>query len=192
MPKIVQDKNVYHVAMQAVIERGYIGATTKQIAAAADISEVTLFRKYGSKAELIKKAIASIGQQFDFLSPIHYTGDVAADLLRVVQAYQETSAANGQFYFSVLLEIPRQPELAEAIDTPLAMIERLGELLTRYQTEGILAQENPVHAVAALLGPLIITNLMHNAAPDFPLPAIDLSQHVAHFLDGRRLPSIAS
>ena len=52
MPKVVEDEKIYSAAMQTVIERGYSGATTKQIAGAADISEVTLFRKYGSKAEI--------------------------------------------------------------------------------------------------------------------------------------------
>ena len=39
MPKIIDDEKVYRAAMQAVIERGYAGATTKQIAEAAGISE---------------------------------------------------------------------------------------------------------------------------------------------------------
>jgi len=57
MPKIVEDKTVYRAVLQTVFERGYAGATTKEMAAAADISEVTLFRKFGTKGQLGKQAL---------------------------------------------------------------------------------------------------------------------------------------
>ncbi|MEZ4519923.1 MAG: helix-turn-helix domain-containing protein [Chloroflexota bacterium] len=66
MPKIVDDETVFQAAMQAVMSRGYDGATTRQIAESAGISEVTLFRKYGSKSELIKRAFTAQGVHFDF------------------------------------------------------------------------------------------------------------------------------
>ena len=86
----------------------------------------------------------------------------------------------------LLLEVRRQPELSETISTSLDIINSLGKLLARYQSDGDLVQEHPLHAVAALLGPLMIINLMQNASPDLPLPAVDLPGHVRQFLDGRR------
>jgi AcrR family transcriptional regulator len=38
-------------------EHGYRGATTRRIAEAAGVNEVTLFRQFGSKAELIREAV---------------------------------------------------------------------------------------------------------------------------------------
>ena len=60
MPKIIDDEKVYQAALQVVIERGYARAKTKQIADAAGISEVTLFRKYENKAELIKQIFDAV------------------------------------------------------------------------------------------------------------------------------------
>ena len=187
MPKIVRDEDIYRAAIQVVIKRGYSGATTKQIAEAADISEVTLFRKYGNKAQLIKQAIAAVTGQIDLQTAAAYTGDVSADLLQVAQTYQASAEEIGQFIYTVLLEIPRHPELAESLDMPLGLIDRVGQLLARYQAEGILVQEHPLHAVAALWGPLMVTNIMRSAAPGVAPPPIDLAAHVARFLDGRRL-----
>ena len=187
MPKIVEDEKVYNAAIQTIIERGYSGATTKQMAEAADISEVTLFRKYGNKAVLIKQAIASIAKQIDFEAAARYTGDVAVDLLRVVEMYQGSAEKNGQFFYTILLEIPRHPELVDVIDTPLNMINCIGLLLARYQAEGVLKQEHPLHAVAGLLGPLMATNMIRGVKMDVPLPKSDLPGHVAHFLNGRYL-----
>lgn len=185
MPKIVSDEQVYTAAIEAVIEWGYSGATTKQIAEAADISEVTLFRKYGNKADLLKQAITAMADQMDFQSAARYTGDVAADLLRVVHMYQGSAVQNGQFIHTILLEIRRNPELNGVIDRPMSMINAIGQLIAQYQAQGVLKQEHPLNAVAGLLGPLISTNLLRGAVANMPIPPIDLSNHVACFLNGR-------
>lgn len=187
MPKIIQDEIVYRAAVQVVIERGYSGATTKSIAEVAGISEVSLFRKYGNKAQLTGQAIAVITDRIDLQSAVTYTGDVAVDLLRVVRAYQSSADEFGQFIYTVLMEIPRHPELADSLDMPLGLIGRVGQLLARYQTEGVLVQEHPLHAVAALWGPLMVTNIIRSAAPGIAPPQIDLEAHVAQFLGGRLL-----
>lgn len=192
MPKIISDEKIYRAVLETVIERGYMGATTKQMAEAAGINEVTLFRKYGNKAQLVKQAIIAIAEQIDLESTATYTGDVVADLLRVAQTYQGSAAEYGQFFYTVLLEVPRHPELAAALDMPFAMIGDIGKLLARYQAEGVLAQEHPLHAVAALWGPLMVTNIIQRALPGAAPPQIDLEAHIAHFLDGRCLQPAAS
>jgi AcrR family transcriptional regulator len=116
MPKIVADEQVFQATRQVVIERGYTGATTKQIAEMAHISEVTLFRKYGSKAELTRRAIEAMASEIDFETAAQYTGDVTADLQRVVQLYQEMADKHGQFFYLLLAEIPRHPELAALVN----------------------------------------------------------------------------
>ena len=188
MPKIIDDENVYRAAMQVVIERGYAGAKTKQIAEAAGISEVTLFRKYESKAELVKQAIIATAVQMDFTTGSRYTGDATADLERVVQAYQDLSAQHGQFITTLISEITRHPELGDLLDAPLQLMEGVAALLARYQAEGILQPELPLQAVAALLGPLMIANMIRQANASIALPPLDAARHVDLFLNGRRMP----
>lgn len=185
MPKIIEDEQIYEAALQAVIERGYSGATTKQIAEAANISEVTLFRKYGNKAELIRQAITAMTVQLDFASAAQYTGDVTADLLRVVELYQGSAKKNGQFIYTIMSEIGRNPDLAEVIGAPMNMMRNIGQLLARYQEEGILKVEPPMHALAGLLGPLIAMNMLRNAMDGGLMPPPDLVNHVTFFLNGR-------
>lgn len=185
MPKIIDDEQVFLVTLQTITERGYAGATTKQIAEAANMSEVTLFRKYGSKAELIKQAITAMAEQLNFESATQYTGDVSDDLRRVVEMYQDAAEEKGQFIYSIILEIQRYPELAEAIGTPVEMFSHIAQLIVRYQEEGVLKQEPPMQAMAGLLGPLIATNMIRNAVKGIPFPPPDLENHVACFLNGR-------
>lgn len=185
MPKIVEDETIYRATVQMVIERGYAGATTKQIAEAAGTSEVTLFRKYGNKAQLVKQAIAATLEQMDIESTTFYSGDAAADLLRVVQRYQETADKSGQFFAIAMTEMPRYPELADVLHKPLDVMSSIGALLARYQAEGVLRTEHPLHAVAALLGPLNSATMIRAASLEGALPPIDLHDHVALYLNGR-------
>lgn len=185
MPKIIDDENVYRAAMQIVIERGFARATTKQIAEAAGVSEVTLFRKYASKSELVRQAIMATAEQMDFTGASNYTGDVAADLQRVVEAYQDLSAQHGQFITTLIGEIARHPELGDLLDAPLQLMEGVAALLARYQAEGFLQPELPLQAVAALLGPLMIANMIRQANAAVSLPPLDAARHVELFLNGR-------
>ena len=187
MPKIIADEEIFRAVMQIVGENGFSGATTKQIAEAAQVSEVTLFRKYESKIQLIKKAVDSVIAQTDFASAAKYSGDVSEDLLRVVQAYQGSAVKHGQFIFIMLSEMSRYPELAELIDSPLIVYSHIRQLLEKYQSEGLLRQEYPMHAMSALLGPLIFDGMMRKVHIHNSIPPLDLAHLVACFLEGRRV-----
>lgn len=187
MPKVIEDACVYEAVMQVVLERGYVGATTKQMAEAAGVSEVTLFRKYENKPELVRQAIAWLTGKIDFATVVDYTGEVEADLLRMVKAYQDTAVQYGPFFAMILSEVPRNTELADLVAEPIKIFISMANLLARYQEEGVLKSEHPLHALAALLGPLMYSSLARGAISDSPVPALDLSNHVSCYLDGRRI-----
>ena len=187
MPKIIEDEKIYQAVMQVVGERGYAGATTKQMADAAGVSEVTLFRKYGSKQQLVQQAISSIVQQTDFASAAQYTGNINVDLTRVVQAYQATAVKHGYFFAALFSDMSRHPDLVDSFDEPLNIFLAIGQLIARYQNEGLLKQEHPLHTVAVLLGPMMYTAMMRSARPNAPLPPLDLTNHIICFLEGRRI-----
>ena len=52
MPKIIDETKIFNATMNFFMSLGYDRATTKEIADIAGVNEVTLFRKYGSKAGL--------------------------------------------------------------------------------------------------------------------------------------------
>lgn len=185
MPKIVKDEEIYHAVIQVVSERGYASATTKQMAVAANVSEVTIFRKYGSKLELVKQAISSIVNQTDLASAARYTGDINADLIRILQAYQHSAIKHGDFVSALFLEMSRHPELVDLIDEPLNIFLAIGEMIARYQDDGKLKKEHPMHTVAVLFGPVMYTAMMRKPLQDASMPPFDISKHVTYFLEGR-------
>jgi AcrR family transcriptional regulator len=185
MPKLVKDEDIFQAVIQVILERGYSSATTKQIADAANVSEVTIFRKYKNKAQLVKQAILAITDQMDFETATEYTGDIVADLTRIVEHYLRLANRHGSFMAILLTEIPRYPEFAELIDRPFSIMHDIEQLIAHYQAEGVLRRETPLHTVAALLGPLIFNVMMRGALPDIHLPPPDLTEHIAYFLAGR-------
>lgn len=184
MPKIIDDRQIYRDIMQAVVQYGYAAATTKRLAQAAGIGEVTLFRRYVNKAQLVKQAMIATAEEANFVANVQYTGDVHADLLRVVNGYQESAEKSGLFYYTILLEASRHPELVDALAILQTRLGNVGQLLMRYQADGSLKPMHPIHMVASLVGPLVAMNMLQAALPNMPLPPLDLESHIDNFLDG--------
>lgn len=189
MPKIVNDAEVFFAVMQVIMARGYDRATTKQMAAAAGVSEVTLFRRYGSKAELVTKAMQFVAAEMNFESVVHYSGDVHQDLLGIVTRYRTLTERYGQLMEVLISEMRRHPELQTAMARPLQVLQLIGALIQRYQEEGVLRAEHPLHAAGALLGPLVYLTMVRYAFSAPQIPPVNLETHVRAFLEGRQVRS---
>ena len=185
MPKIIADMQIFQAVMEVVAERGYTGATTRQIAECAGVSEVTLFRKYGSKAELVKRAINALVEQSEFEAATQYTSDIRADLLRVLTAYQETVLQHERFFFVLFAELRQTPEMVDSFSQPLGLFQSIGKLLARYQSEGVLKAEYPLHSVACLLGPLLYFSMVAHSVGGTSMPPMEIEPVVDNFLYGR-------
>jgi len=184
MPKIINEEKVFKAVIELLVARGYDGATTSDLAAAANMHEATLFRKYGSKVGLIERAI----EQQLATTPLHdvsYTGDLRADLLAILAAYVATVEQYGEIMPLLLLEIPRHPELKETLQAPLANIQGITQILERYQADGLLQEEPSLTTVNVLLAPIMVTAMYRRVQTDIPAEAIDLEAYVDAFLRGR-------
>jgi AcrR family transcriptional regulator len=186
MPKVIDETKIFSAAINILMSLGYDGATTKEIADKAGVNEVTLFRKYESKAGLFKKAIEH--QLADTpLDKIVYTGDLEGDLLTIVEAYVETNETYGDIIPIILIELPRNPDLQDAIDAPYKNVQGIIKVLQKYQKQGLLKSESPLTALNALLGPIMINQMFRRANLKMPVPDIDSQSHVDFFLRGRKL-----
>ncbi len=184
MPKVISDDQILDAALNVMVEQGYTGATTRQIAAAADINEVTLFRRFGNKKKLIAAAVEQEAANF-VAAGIEYTGDLEADLLRVAQFYRNLVQKRGHVLPVLLAEVPRQPELLEVMQTPLMLVGKIAMIIRRYQEEGKLVAEPPFHAVASLMAPILLTGFADSISPELVGGPIDPQEHVERFLCGR-------
>ncbi|MDJ0756359.1 MAG: TetR/AcrR family transcriptional regulator [Ardenticatenaceae bacterium] len=189
MPKIVSDEVIFQAVVKTLVTHGYAGSTMKEIAELAGVNEATLFRKYESKEKLIVQAISTRIKQVDLDSSIFYTGDIRADLLRCLNRIFENNQRTGQMFLFLTSEIARFPELQPAVEPLNQSMMTLGQLLARYQAEGVLRPEHPLHAVGALVGPIVVARNLSLTNLNLYLPAFDLQNHVENYLTGRCLAS---
>lgn len=185
MPKVIDETKIFSAALEILIEHGYEGATTQKIAEVAEVNEVTLFRKYGSKAGLFEKVITH--QLSDTpLNKLTYTGNLEADLLAILEAYIETNELHGNIIPLLLIEMPRYPDLQGSFNTPLKNLQRIAKIIQKYQAQGQLKEESPLASLTALIGPILVTQMLRHTDLNIPIPAMDSQAHVDAFLNGRK------
>ncbi|MEM9489644.1 MAG: TetR/AcrR family transcriptional regulator [Myxococcota bacterium] len=186
MPRSIPDEQVLEAAVDVMVNRGYAGATTRQIARAAGINEVTLFRRFGNKAKLLRAAVRREFERFVGDDGIACTGDVAADLEYVVRSYQSLLLRRGRLIPVLLAELPRQPDLRDIIEMPLALFSSVARLIEQYQERCVLGPGSPVAATSALLGPLLMPYLFGMSGV-MEYESVDPAEHVQAYLRGREL-----
>src|SRR5450631_4644674 len=141
---------MFDAALAVLAQRGYAGATTRRIAEQAGVNEATLFRRFGDKRQLILAAIhADIPRLTQ--GALTVSGDLEADLIRVVEYYSQLHQHRDGLVGTLLLEGARNPDVAALIAEPLGSLSRLGEVLASYQQSGLLVKEPTDFAVQALL-----------------------------------------
>jgi AcrR family transcriptional regulator len=185
----ISDTQILEAALDVLAQQGYVGATTRQIAAAAGINEVTLFRRFGSKQNVLKIAIEQEAVAFA-AAGIEYSGDVTADLLRVVRFYQQIVHERGPVIMVLMTEVPRHQDLRELMQTPMAIMANIIALIERYQTEGVLIREPPLQAFTALVGGLLLAGILQYAQNEQFGEPLDPELLVRNYLTGR-MPSPA-
>lgn len=183
MARTITDTQILKAALNIIAKEGYAGATTRQIASEAGINEVTLFRRFGNKKSLL---IAVIEQEAESLttSGINYTGDIQADLIRVVQFYHHLIEHRGHVVMMMMSEIPRQPELKEAMQIPFSILKKVSALIERYQEEGSLVAEPTMQAVTGLLGGVFLRGILGVIHTPQTEP-FEANAYVTQYLQGR-------
>jgi AcrR family transcriptional regulator len=183
MPAAIDQQIIFNAALKVITERGYVGATTKLIAEEAGIGEVTLFRRFANKDNLILEALKQEAAKLDGVASL-YSNNLEKDLTQILTAYQFLLHARAPLIMTFYTEITRHPELATVLEFPKRIIQKMLNMLERYQKEGKLIQKEPIHQLAELFGPVMMLMLFEVVyAGKAPL---DIEEHVINFLKSNR------
>jgi len=186
MPKVIDEAIIFRTVIALLVSHGYEGATTKEIAAISGVNEVTLFRKYGSKAIMIEKAIEYQLSNTP-LNKLTFTGDLESDLRDIVQAYLDTNHQFGELIPILLSEVARNPELKQSALKLWMNVQVITKIIEQYQDQGMLKKEPALNSANVLLGPLMTSLMFQRANLGLPVPAIDIQDHVNTFLNGKKV-----
>ncbi len=176
------EARLIEAALDLLGERGYKGATTREIAARAGVAEVTLFRRFGSKARLLAEAVRRAGAAFKEVAA-HPSGDLRADLRTLAELYRGQLQRGGALVFVMASEAAREPELRRALGEALAgRLVTVAGFFKYYQAAGELRGGETAALIHAFFGPLIAASLFGVALER--APALDLEAHIEGFLRG--------
>lgn len=175
--------------IEIVLEQGFEGATTSRIAARAGVNEVTLFRHFGSKANLLQETLRAEADIFTHAA-VHYTGDLDADLTALATAYIDLARQQSPLLLLAYFELARSPQKAELLTAQTAALTHVTSLFARYQQAGLLRAVPPQALMLRFIGPVVFAGLIQNLAPGFLtfFQSIRPEDLVRGFLDGHRQP----
>ena len=144
---------IIDATMSLVMEKGYTSTTTKDIAKKAEVNECTIFRKFGSKKEIIAAAMTlpewnPCLREEDFES----TGDLIADLCSFSEVYLRKVTPR-MVRISIGLRSPDLYELTRdgIREVPDTFKKVLVDYFTKMQKAGKLQTDNIESLAVAFL-----------------------------------------
>ncbi len=118
-------------AIEVFSTKGYVGATTREIANLAEVSEVTLFRHFQSKEQLLRAVVQDImALRTEVAHQAEWTHNLYRDLLHYAQLYDGILEDNQALFRMFIGEAQRHP--AEAIEVLQQLFIPLREKLIIY------------------------------------------------------------
>jgi len=176
---------ILNAAVQVFSQHGFRGSTTRRIADAAEVNEVTIFRYFGSKEALLQEAINTptvVGiftpLPADPVNPRNELAEWAGGIVKHLQSRRSVIR-------KCMGEIEERPELtARAAEMPTRATNELCDYFHRLAELGFTKQEfDPTVASAMLIAALFHDAMSREVMPDiFPKPASEAPARYAELV----------
>jgi AcrR family transcriptional regulator len=174
-------------AVQVYAESGYHGATTRRIAAAAGVNEITIFRHFGSKDVLLREALGRCHTEGMVPLP-EVPHDPLQELTDWSRSHLLHLSQRAALIRTCLSEFAERPDLVTPeVSCPVQATRELSAYLERLKQRGLAAESvDSAAAAAMLLGALFADAIGRDVVPDmYALPTGEaLTQYVGLFLRG--------
>jgi AcrR family transcriptional regulator len=152
-PKTISDDELLGVAREVFRERGH-SASTRDVAAAAGISEAVLYKRFGSKEALFRRAMIPASADIDALLGPYPPRSAKADLTRILERLVAFFAE----HMATVLSVVTHPDLhgshmrAFGHRMPFADLETaLAARLRRMQGDGLVGNLDADAAAGVLV-----------------------------------------
>jgi AcrR family transcriptional regulator len=184
-PSHATRNRLMRAALELLVERGYRGATSRQIAQAAGVSEVTLFRLFSTKDELISEAIIRVSAMDEPRIPTP-TGELETELKNLALEFARTLTDESSMMIRLLPELSRLPAIQQSVNAQALdkVVGALASFFRYYQDRGELDPRAGEQLWLVFLGPLFLNTFVeevHGQRVTF-----DPDLHVQMFLNGCR------
>jgi AcrR family transcriptional regulator len=178
-------QRILQAAAQVFAEKGYARATTRALAAAAGVNEVTLFRHFGSKQNLFAAVIEQFGgPAVTTALEAQLTGDCSQDLRIMGIHLLNLLLERGDVLRLMLCEASHFPEVqAVMVQNPRKIRRMLASYIARQIEQGRLRPLHPEAAAQAFTGMLFAYAIARGMLDDSIEPELTTEELVAQFVD---------
>jgi AcrR family transcriptional regulator len=170
------EERILDAALKVFASDGYAGATTRKIAQEANVAEMTLFRKFQSKENLLREVLKRNTETYfkqDSLLLLDKDADLDISLQslghNISEAIRNKLEDNNQRMFSLMLleEGRKRPEIAETLSSLARMfLKRLSEYFEIQIKNGKMRNVNPQTAALIFLSYFGYTSLLREITGD--------------------------
>lgn len=157
-------------AAQLFAERGYTATTTRAIAERAGVNEVTLFRRFESKAGVLR----ALAQRFEEKSAARVVPSLPdpqdgwAMLLALARNEIAESVENGGVALRLAFDAATVPEVGELMgEGPAANLRALSDYVASRQAAGELRDDIPAEVIAEAFSSLTSSYVMYRLVMRF-------------------------
>lgn len=185
------EQRILDAALKVFSSEGYTGATTRKIAEEANVAEVTLFRKFHSKENLLREVLFKNRAAFSALDNLfqpEIDSDLETDLrilgknaAKVMKENKEDSKRR-MLMFMLFEEGRRRPEVAAILSSVFQMnITRLKEYFELQIKNGKMRNIDPRSASITFISYFVYTSLIRGVFGDSFLG--DNDEEIERFVD---------
>lgn len=160
-------------------QHGFRGSTTRRIADAAGVNEITIFRHFGSKEALIREAMQHLTQSAGLRSLPEVPVDPERELAEWSESFMQHLRLRSSIIRKTMSEIEERPDMSECASyVPKRASNELCLYLTALKRKGWIAEKfDPTSAAAMLMGAIFSDAMGRDMMPEvFPQPEAKAAQ----------------
>lgn len=179
-------QRIIDAASKVFFEQGYARATTRKIAAEADLTEVTLFRHFGSKENLFAAAFEQFGEISDLEQMLQkqLTGDYQEDMRHLGHVFMRYVMEKGELIRLSMCEANHFPAVRNSVAKAPEELRRMLAGYLRQQIEsGVVRNIDPELAANSFWGIFVYNYLFHIILNEPVAPSLNQTEIVDQIVD---------
>jgi AcrR family transcriptional regulator len=178
-------EEILTAAVGVFAQHGFRGSTTRRIADAAGVNEVTIFRHFGSKKVLLNEAMGQITHSVGLAILPEHPRDPERELTTWSESFIQHLRLQSSIIRKTMSELEERPEMcAWASHVPRQASSELCRYLTSLKRAGLAsAKFEPKTAASMLMGAIFADAMGREMMPDvYPQPESKAAQMYTRLL----------
>jgi AcrR family transcriptional regulator len=172
-------------AAEVFSRHGFRGSTTRRIADAAGVNEITIFRQFGSKEALLREAMEHLTQSVGLIPLPDVPADPERELTQWSESFIQHLRLRSSIIRKTMSEIEERPEMCESAScVPRQASNDLCHYLAALKRQGRTTEKfEPKTAAAMLMGAIFADAMGREMMPDvYPQPEAKAAQMYTRLL----------